>query len=135
MGAIIDANHRGGCRDDEFSHNLEWGTLMQIVSPNFQKLPLGIHQNTPFKAKKFQFFPLRRGLPHTLPRRTPILNPTKPSPKIPARFMSVAAIADRPHLTTSNEASADVFYFYQSQTRLALQPTPLCTYNVLFTRH
>jgi len=67
MGAIIDANHRGGCRDDEFSHNLEWGTLMQIVSPNFQKLPLGIHQNTPFKAKKSNFFLWEEGFPIPFP--------------------------------------------------------------------
>ena len=31
--------------------NLEWGTLMQIAVPDFQKTPSNIHPNTPFHAK------------------------------------------------------------------------------------
>ena len=31
---------------------------MQIVSPDFQKIPLRIHQNIPFQAKKSTFYRL-----------------------------------------------------------------------------
>ena len=33
------------------------GAQMQIVPPDFQKIPLRIHQNTPFRAKKILFLP------------------------------------------------------------------------------
>jgi len=44
----VDVNHGTGGRVPQ---NLEWGTLVQIVPPDFHKMPLRNHQNTPFQSK------------------------------------------------------------------------------------